>query len=364
MIFQLQCGVRDLGASCKNELEEVFSRLVDADWAGRHFFVLRRELCAWAVENLALSGRNQKHLVAIGEQYATRGGLLESAGGFVSVVMGDSGVEIRGEHGFAIGHRALIEGEYLLRSTGLVVEDVEIDGRIYKYVLNEARRVSGGPSYSFDPIHGGGSATVRVFESEIEKNRIVVCIVDHDRLAPMDKASSTARKVLRAHRRRNTGSDCAKRYIGMAVTTIGREAENIVPYQALKAVCQEYEHFDKLDEVFAREHGDADTEKNFWQYFDIKKGIDGEKMQGKFNNGSISEETYCWVSNKLGCASDEIQWVVVGGFGENVLQRFLENPDALKRFHAFTRTDCWRDRFGGYFNKLLWFFAAPVRTRT
>ena len=129
MIFELQCSVGDLTASCEDELEEVFSKLVDADRSGRHFFILRRELCAWAVENLSLSKRDRTHLVAIGEQYATRGGLLEVADGFVSIVIGNSGVALHGDSEFLIGHRALIDGEYLSHGTSLVVEDVETDGK-------------------------------------------------------------------------------------------------------------------------------------------------------------------------------------------------------------------------------------------
>lgn len=364
MIFHLQCAVGDLAASCKSELEEVFSRLIDADRAGRHFFVSRRELCLWAVENLPLAGRERTHLVSISKQYATRGGLLASARGFADVVIGDSRVVIHGENRFLIGHKALIEGEYLLRSTGLVVEDVEIDGRVYGHVLNEARGVFGGPSLSLEPIHGGGATTARVFCNEIDRNRVVVCIVDHDRMAPMDKASSTARKILRIYRRRNEGNDYTKRFIGVAVTTIGREAENMIPYHVVKSICRDYRHFEKLDEILARERGDRETENDFWQYFDIKNGINGKKLRSRLEGGSVSVNTVCWISHKVGCGSEEIEHVCLDGFGQNILQRFLEDQDARRRFQLFARTECWRERFGGYLGELLWFFAAPNRSRT
>ena len=64
-----------------------------------------------------------------------------------------------------------------------------------------------------------------------------MCIVDHDKLAPMDDASGTAKNVLRNHKRKNRGENgCAKNYIGMAVTTIGREAENLIPYHVVKTM--------------------------------------------------------------------------------------------------------------------------------
>lgn len=365
MIFKLQCSVRDLAALREEELEEVFALLVDADRSGRHFSILRRELCAWAAENLSLAKRERTHLIAIGEQYATRGGMLEVAGGLVSVVIGDSEVAMHGENGFVIGHRALIEGEYLSRVTSLVVEDVESDGRMYSHVLTEAKTVSRVPSIAFDPIHGGGGATGRVFEREIEKNRVVVCIVDQDRGAPTDRRSDTARVVLRIHRGRNRRSNERRRpFIGVAVTTIGREVENLIPYRVCRSMYPEYEYFDELDRILARDGEETEVGLGFWQYFDVKNGLDGKKIMEKAKAGGASEETVRWIGDRLGCGRDQIEDVFIGGFGAGAVRRFLDCPEALSGFRAFTRSGGWKSGFGDYFEGLLWFLAAPVRSRT
>ena len=237
--------------------------------------------------------------------------------------------------------------------------------KLYKHVLDEATKVSRVPSIVFDPIHGGGGTTGRVFDSEIKKSRIVVCIADHDRLAPMDKKSSTARTVLKIYSKRNRGeNDRGQRFIGIAVTTMGREAENMIPYHIFKSIYPDYQDFDKLDEVVARDDEEGEIRNCFWQYFDVKEGIDGKKIMKKVAAEKVSEDTVYWIGDKLGCAREHIGRVAIRGFGGNAIERFLENPDAVKRFRAFTRTGCWKDRFSKYFDGLLWFFSAPSRSRT
>ena len=295
-----------------------------------------------------------------------RGGLLDNADGYVSVEIGNSGIEIHEETKFTIGHKALIDGEYLLRSTSFVIEDIDADGGMYKQILNEAKKVSQIPSFIFDPIHGGGSATSRVFDGEIEKKRIVVCIVDHDKSAPMDGVSHTAKRVLVNHVKRNVeGRDETCRYIGLAMTTIGREVENVIPYRLFRVMeaYQDYRDYDKLDEIVLGEKIEDDDDC-FWQYFDIKEGICGEKIATMVDVGGTSEECARWICGKLGCTIDQVRRIRIFGFGQNVVRNFLGSPAALSGFHAFTRANDWGSKFGDYFAMLLWFFAAPVRSRT
>ena len=366
MIFRLQCTVDELARTRKDELEDVFSKLIDADRSGRHFFISPRELCDWIVENIDLSGRDCAHLVSIREQYAVRGGLVAVARPYVDVTIGDASVSFDGMNTFFVGHRSLIEGRYLSSSTGFIVEDIGADTKLYRHVLNETRKITKVPSFEFDPIHGGGSTTDRVFDHEIQRRRVVVCVVDHDKLAPGDARSSAANRVELNYVRRNCdetrGDQC---FIGLGILTIGRELENYIPYHLFKEMenYRNYAHFNKLDEIVCQ-HGCISPDNCFWKYFDIKEGINGEGLKEKLNKGKISDEVFNWICGKIGCEPEEIERNSIDGFGNGVINAFFSSPQALCGFHKFVRSEFWRGAFGDYFEKLLWFFAAPKCVRT
>ena len=201
-----------------------------------------------------------------------------------------------------------------------------------------------------------------MFDSTIEKRKVVVCIVDHDKLAPMDKASATANKVKKIYTDRNINNhnQC---FIGLGILTVGRELENYIPYDLFSTIYSSYQHFDKLDELFLQV-GCTKSENCFWQYFDIKKGIDGSELKTKLENGNISVDVLNWICEKVGCEHETIQRINIPGFKDGVVDDFLTNGEALGDFHKFVRSDCWQSMFGAYFERLLWYFAAPTRIRT
>lgn len=365
MIFQLECTAQELASASREELEVVFSKLIDADRSGKHFMVSRRDLCEWAAGNLEMSRRDRAHLVSVREKYAVRGNLLEEAQVYVKVTIGNDGISFDGNRIFSIGHTRLISGEYVSTKSGFVVEDVDADGELYGHVLREVRRVTKVPSFSYDPIHGGGSKTHRVFEREIGKRRVVVCVVDHDRLAPMDRMSATARKVVGIYERRNLADPESNQcFIGLGIETVGREAENIIPYGLFRYMenYRNQENFEKLDSIVKEREGITE-DKNFWLYFDVKNGLNGAKLSALYGDGNVSLETITWICDRTGCNVNSIDEVHIDGFGKNVIAEFLSSPRALSGFHKFVRTEYWRRLFVMFFEKLLWYFAAPESAR-
>ena len=196
MIFVLDCEVEDLAAARRAQIEGLFSRLIGADRFGRHFFVSTRKLCDWALTHLQLAGSDRAHLRTIREEFAIRYGLVDASSAHVCVRLGCDDVSFDGGSVFTIGHKVLLEGQYLERSSSFVTEDRESDAKLYAHVLNEVKKLCRAPSFSFDPVHGGGGRIDRIFDREVESERIVVCVVDQDKHAPMDRMSGTARNVL------------------------------------------------------------------------------------------------------------------------------------------------------------------------
>ena len=365
MIFQLDCTREELASAKRDELEDVFSKLADADRAGRHFFIVRRDLCEWARKNLKLSGLDSARLATIREEYATRRALLEDCHAYVNVTIGNSGV--RWERGveFSIGHRRLVSGQYLLVSTGFVVEDLKSDGKVYDHILRETLKISKVPSYRAEFIHGAGSRIGEIFESEIGKGRVVVCVADHDRSAPMDRKSAGARGVLLIHTQRNAGpGDGSRNYIGLGTTTVGREVENHIPYHLVRGMWdRDYPHFAELDRIVSQV-GYVRKEDCFWQYFDIKEGLCGQVLVKLMDQDEISRDVVEWICGRVGCETEELESVQIDGFGDRVVKLFLGSPEALAGFHGFVRSDYWRSVYAGFFERLLWFFAAPRAVRT
>ena len=366
MIFYLECSVHDLAAADRGELEDLFSGLVDADRFGRHFFVAQREHCTWAMENLELSGQSRAHLDSIREKYPERYSLIKNEYAHVNVILGADCVSVDGAATFSVGHKKLLEGEYLQSKTSLVTEDVERDAKLYGGILREVRRFCSGPSFCFEPVHGGGARTSAVFDLEVRKNRVVVCIVDHDKSAPTDRQSSTARAVMENYRRRNMdawpNNVC---FIGIALVTVGRELENFIPYSVLKCIprYRDYRDFDVLDQIM-RQDRDVERSDMFWLYFDIKEGMCGTKLQEKVLEGALSNVAVDWICGKVRCERQNLSEVEISGFGQNVVEAVLENYEALGKFHTCVRGEYWRNVYGEYFEKILWYLAAPSRERT
>ena len=366
MIFQLACTVAVLAGAAEQEIEDLFSSLLEADRVGRHFFVAKRQLCDWAYQNLDLSGRDRGHLMSVREQYAGRQGLVTRALARVNVVIGNRAVSVTGEGMFEIGHRALLGGEYLSRKVSLVLEDIDSDAALYKKIFSAIASFNRIPQFGFEPVHGGGAGIGRVFESEIRKTVIVVCLVDDDKMAPMDRKSSSARGVLRTYRRRNLEVDREEEcFIGLAATTVGRELENYIPLTALREIPQYrlYRHYRIMDRILEEDEM-SKPGNTFWLYFDIKSGLNGTRVLEKRQTESVSEDVVSWICDKVGCSREGLENLHIGGLGDNVVNMFLECNEALAEFHRVVRGERWREAFGGYFEKCLWFLVAPPSERT
>ena len=366
MIFQLACTVAALAAASSEEMEDLFSRLLDADRVGRHFFVAERQLCDWAYQNLDLSGRDRGHLMTVREQYASRQGLVTGALARVNVLIGNRAVSLAAKGRFEIGHRALLGGEYLLRKVSLVVEDIDSDAALYRTIFSEIASCNRMPPFGFEPVHGGGGGIGRVFDSEVGKAIIVVCLVDNDKLALMDRKSSSAREVLRNYTRRNLEAGREEEcFIGLAATTVGRELENYIPLSALRQIPQYrlYPHYQLIERILRRDEM-TEPSNAFWLYFDVKSGLTGTRVLEKHQNGCISQEVVSWICDKVGCSREGLEHLHIGRFEGRVVNVFLECNEALAEFHRVVRGERWREAFGGYFEEVLWFLVAPPSERT
>ncbi len=361
MIFLLDTDEDELAAMEPDDAESLFTLLIDADRCGRHFIVIKRAICGWALTNLKLSGQNQNHLNYLKEQYATRGAIHKSATSYIKLVFGDDPI-IANDQYFQIGHKVFIAGEFASSKTIMTVENINADSKLYEFIFQVACKYTNVPNWSVEYILGGGDTTATAFEGEIEKNRVAICVVDTDRISPCDKLGQTAKKVLKVDRKRNiVAVTPPKAYVGKAFETIGHELENYIPLIAIKQIncftCPE-----GLDDYISQETL-KDSEDCLWQYFDIKNGVDGGNIVKKLNAGNKSQDVVDWIREKFGLSFDDFGKFKIQGIGRSVTQHFLACVAAKEQYFAFSKTEYWKALFLKHFEEILWFLASSEANR-
>lgn len=344
-------------------VEDLVNRLIEADRAGRHLVVIDRKLADWIEAHTTLSVNVRSHLVSIRQAYATRGTMPSVATSYL--VVSPDFTEIQCDDGktYTIGVKEFLRGQLPDLPAALVLEDVVSDGKLYEHALGEARKLTPVPSYRYDPVHSGGSRVPQVFEIEIAKNRVTTCLVDSDRLSPPDGKSSSALGVLRSCRERNSAARTRPCYVGQALVLPGKELENIIPFSIASAIpTADLSTVAYLSPLINQDREIVD-EDCLWLFFDIKCGIDGSKIVDKLQRGLLSEQSVEWLCQRLGIELAGLTGLVVAGWGETFVARFLDNNEALANFHKFVRSSYWRTVFQPVFSRLLWFFCAPKADR-
>lgn len=363
MIITFSATNAQLEAIGVPRIEDLVNRLVDADRAGRHLVVLDRALADWIVAHTTLSANVRSHLVSIRQSFAVRGTMPSVATAYLMISPDFTEIQCNDGRTFTIGVEEFLKGRFPDFPAALVLEDVVSDGELYEHALHEARKLTPVPSYCYEPVHAGGSRAPQVFELEIAKNKITTCLVDSDRISPSDGKASSALGVLRSCRERNSTARTKPSYVGQALVLPGKELENIVPFSIASRIptanAGTVEYLSPLIDQ-DREIVDEDC---LWLFFDVKCGIDGNKIVDKLQRGLKSTQSVEWLCQRLGIGLAELAGLVVPGWGDTFASRFLENSEALANFHRFVRGSYWRTVFQPVFNRLLWFFCAPKADR-
>lgn len=357
MIFFLNVRIDDLEDLSSDEVEELFTNLVDADRMGRHFVVMRRDICRWASANVSLSGRNMAYLSVIMESFSTRGNICKEARSYLEIVLGGGRPSVEGS-GFKIGHRNFNLGEFWQYKSRMIVENLNSDGKLYQYVFDHTVKKTRVPGISVDFVLGAGNTTSSAFEGEINSFRVAVCVVDTDRISPCDRLGNTALKVMNVHSKRNLEpEDDAEPYIGIALKTVGHELENYIPLSAIKKI-GEFKCDEQLDDLVFQQTA-QNAKDCFWLYFDTKKGLKIAEIQNKVKNNHKSKGVIDWLAQKTMVLDADFDTLEISNIGHTIVERFLNSKEAKTEYLEFTETDYWQAVFFDHFEQLLWFLAAP-----
>lgn len=350
MIYYLTANAADLEDVIDGQAEELIGSLVRASLEGHHKIILGRSICSWSIDNLDLGGREKAHLRRLRNDFSQIGQLALEAPCSIQVLIGDQPLEEVAKHKYNIGHIALLRSNYLSEAE-LLVEHIENDCDLLEVVFNRVKRNISISQYHYRRSHGGGGDIVTCFEHSVKEKRITVCVHDSDRKAPSDTKSHTARR-LRAEGGKQT-------YVGDVIETRGHEAENTIPMAILnehrQRICPQYPDFDKLERLLNAQNvqGYLDC---LWLFFDIKKGLNSEKVK-EIANPAVSD----WISEKFLEGEQSLDDLNISGFGDKILQQFLNCGAAVRDFVAHIATPDWTLHFAGFFEEILWYFVSDKR---
>jgi len=203
-------------------------------------------------------------------------------------------------------------------------------------------------------LHGGGADISACLRVEIPHQRVVVSVVDSDKVAPSDTPSATKRNLDREANRQT--------FVGMVCETPCKEAENYIPIGTLRAhrqrICPEFQSFEALENLIT-DQGTPDASDCVWLYFDLKKGIESDKLD------AISDPPVAnWLRERYQLGEGQFSDVEIGGFGDSLLRQFLNCGEAVKDFVAFMKSPYWTTHFADFFDLIYWYFAAEKKARS
>lgn len=99
---------------------------------------------------------------------------------------------------------------------------------------------------------------------------------------------------------------------------------------------------------------------DFWLHFDVKCGFKGQELGGS----SYSSTTKDWITTTYTGEDEVVENITINGFGQNILRQFLNSGPAMAEFAIHVKTQSWKLSFEGFYEEMLWYFAADRRIST
>jgi hypothetical protein len=318
------------------------SELTRSHRIGYHLVVMPRSTAVWLADNLPVSELDRATLRRLAKEYTQSGGLPEIATVFARVTYDHVGPPVPMGNEVRLGLE-VVASLGITQKPVLVVEDLKRDGLLYRKIFEgHSGKFPGGIS-NFELAHGGGDSIVDILEDKIEQQRIVLTIVDSDKLAPNQPESTKVRRLNQLVGRRNW-------MLAGVIVLPCHEIENLVDksiFRALPCISEresEYGALLLLDDAEEREG--IDEAERFWLFFDLKNGMRLADV-AKIENSEVRD----WILRRLSLIGSPPE---IRGFGTNVLSSLLANGSALGLFRDYIRSKRFKLVFGPAFERAMW----------
>nr|WP_321457235.1 hypothetical protein [uncultured Cohaesibacter sp.] len=346
----------DTGKICEQYIEDLsflFSEVLRSSILGFNLIVIRRDICTWAIDNLSLNRREQSHLLHLKNVFSQNGSLVRLAKSKLTIELGTRQLEEISSNNYIIGHVPILRSHYLEKPL-LLIEHIENDGTFFSEILHGMRREQPVKEICFQPVNGGGATITACFREELKNQKILVTVIDSDKLAPCDGCSTTMSNLRREAARQT--------YLGIVCETPCREIENFIPFSLLYdhrgRICPNYNCFEKVDSILNNEVNSS-LSNSIWLYFDIKEGATLKSITSKGN-----DEVKNWLFEKYKSQISEDEEFKIDGFGPSILNQFLRCGEAVKDFSKFTKkNELWKNAFSDFFELIYWHFVSSSKSR-
>jgi len=329
-------------------LEERISQLVRAHQRGRHLVTFSRRSASWISQShIVLGERDASTFKMIVADTVQNGRLHKEAFCFIAIY--PPGAVIAS----VSANEICLPLDYpnfdqVLTKPVLVLENINNDVRVVKFLLSKAPSAICPLKASFEPAHAGGSQGIDVSRSYINESRIVLLILDSDRKTPRCPDTTYARI-------KRFADEISWPLFSFNVWPCA-ELENLFTTRVLEHLRtpDSEKCLNHLNEMHLLDHSNFTIDHEQYQfYFDLKAGI----SPGKFNQISnpISAD---WLRDKFAKVNLDISTSLIPGLGENLVSQVFSSPLALSEFHKVIRSPSWLRVFGGILRQIMWTFAA------
>ncbi len=350
MLIEFGGSASELELADRDKLEFVVAELLVSHKKGHHYAVFQRDAAKWILENLNLSERERGTLRRLIADFTQSASLLDTVELRILIEPSHrSGIQ-RAAGTLTVGLDDL-QSNYFFDRAALVVEDQETDGEFFLEIAEACRKMLKAPNVALDVRHGGGERSKDVLMRLAGERRIALLVTDSDKSHPQKGLPA---KVLRYTR------EVSETGWGLAWVTCTpcRESENLIPLSVFERLpCR----FGRENDLVALAHiadeeirSGCPPEESFWWFYDLKKGVDREKLD-RVSHDAIRT----WTTGKLELANAEF-----AGFGESILSQLLANSSPLSVFLSQTKTAPWWELFGDMIKLIIQFGFAPTIQRT
>lgn len=347
LLIVCSIGVDALSQMRKSHLHQRISELLLAHRLGRTMVVFERGTCAWLKKNIPLSEHDRSTLNRIESGLAQTGALPSIAPKYIRVVPTGGTIYKNGDREVVMPMDCESFSEVILPPV-LIVEDVAYDERVYSTIFTVREMRPAGHPVKFSASHGGGARTAPT-DQAITQNRVVVSILDSDRVAPVQPPFQAAKFL--------SGLKDPEWPLLFVSELPCAELENVLPLE-MYISC----FFNTIGSATrllltiaeAEELALSPASERYWLFFDVKKGASRTEIE----SGPYEPEVKDWLRGKLCLSGLTAPDAEIGGFGKEAMKRLQEKTTFERELRGHVQTNRWREVFAGFFHGLYWLFIA------
>jgi hypothetical protein len=347
--FDDVAGLPDLP---RETVAAALSDLIRAHRSGHHLVVINRASAMWLTENIDLSQRDAAMLSRIAQDFTQTGDLRRRAKVYVNLSTDRASNLIVNGNAIFISLDRLTQYRLLDRAV-LLIENLESDGDLYQYLLENHCTLYACNSVSFERQHGGGADLPKVLGHLVGEFKIVCAVVDSDRPSPMSNGVKFA-QLTRIQR------DSGWPFCFVSSPPC-HESENIVPMSLVMSLPSGVRNRTNavLLEIEGQEkrRGHA-LDHRYWLFFDVKEGLTADKF------GKMEFSDKKWISSKLELAKIDPFERNIEGYGDNIVRQIFSENRFQSELRKLTRHHDWQNIFSSFLEDFVWILAASKRVVT